>query len=256
MHRQILCLFVVVSFCACDPTSNISQTPSVYTETSHKNPITDSVNRLGATLSFQIPKFSTVDLEYRLNNKFTLQGSYSGTFGKYYRTGDDIVGMPKMKFAAGDFAGWYIHNVKKDNLLVKLGIGFGNTMSIVEPGPNDPKAFDYSGNFQRIQIVVGYQKNFQKNRALGLSWRQSVVNFKTYTLPDTAFNNKVQLLSDPQLYYQFHVANGFSIQFFLGVFLNGSDAGNRSVDHLVDTWRIQRGFMGLKAFYNWKARKD
>jgi hypothetical protein len=248
-------IILAVFVSACEPSSRLYLTPPIYFASSHAIPVTDSNNKLSVSASLMLPPVAELKAEYRVNKNLFTIFSYSGKMGGYSEFSNNDIDY---RYATNSFdwqAGYRVHRpMKKDRFFIVAGYGRGKTTSIVPEFDNSIQ-FVYKGNYSKFSITPAVQLINKTRARFIFSWRQSFVNFNEYLLPDTAYYNKRQFLSDMMLSL-FLTEKQFGLNFFfLGGFLNGREAGNRQFDYKPEVWRIERFYMGINLSYKFLHKK-
>lgn len=247
---------LIVLLSGCGSTSRLYQTPPLYFGSSHFLPITDSNKNITASAGFTVPTTMEVKAQYRFDKNFFGGISYHGDLGNYAEYSNSDVDTYKFKMASFDIcSGFSKHwNLGKAGLFISVGYGRGRTTSIV-PEYDNSKQFYYKGNFQRFTITPGFDCFTGKHHKLQFSWRQSLVQFKNYKLPDTAYHNKQQFLSDVMITLSFK-KRGFGMNLFAGGFINGkSSESDRQMDLSADQWKTESLIIGMNLTYEFNSHK-
>jgi hypothetical protein len=255
MVKSFSALLISVSIISgCVPTSKFYLTPPTYFGTPHAVPVADSLKQLVISASAMIPIAAEVRCEYRANKNFVFNLSYFGNAGAYSKFSNNDIDY---RYSTGSFdiqMGYMIQpHKKKDRFFIMAGFGKGQTTSIVSEYDNSTNFF-YNNRFSRFTLTPGMYLIQKKYIRLSLSWRQSFTGFNKYELPDTAYHNKNQFLTDLML--NVHLPGketGF--KFFIGSFLNGMQGGNRQFDQKPELWRIERFYAGINFSYRFSVKK-
>ena len=253
MVKSLSALLISVSIITgCEPTSKLYLTPPTYFGTSHAVPVADSLKQIVISASAMLPAAAGVRCEYRANNNFVFNLSYFGNIGATSGFNNNNIDY---RYSTGSFdiqMGYIIRpHKRKDRFFIMAGFGKGQTTSIVSEYDNS-KDFFYKGRFLRFTLTPGIYLIQKKYIRLSFSWRQSFTGFSSYELPDTAYHNKNQFLTDVMI--NVHLpGKETGVKFFIGSFLNGMQGGNRQFDQKPELWRIERFYAGINFSYRFSV---
>ncbi len=254
MKKYLLIIIVTaITLSGCEPTTLLYKTPPTYFGSPHSIPATDSVKQLAVGGSITIPVVTELKSEYRINKNFLVTLSYFGNLGAYSHFNNNNIDY-RYSASSFDCQAGYVHRPdKKIRSFIISGYGWGHTISIV-PEYDNSVDFIYKADFSGFTITPGIQFTVNKQANLSFSWRQSFITFNKYELPDTAYNNKGQFLTNMML--DLSVVNKkIGLNIFFGSFLNGLQGGDRQLDQKPETWRIERFFAGINLYYRFSFKK-
>jgi hypothetical protein len=247
---------MIISLPGCEPTSRLYQTPPLYFGSSHFLPMSDSNKHITASAGITAPTTMELKTQYRFDKNFFGGVSYHGNMGKYADYSNSDVADYKFKMTSFEICSGFSKNWKpeKAGLFISVGYGRGHTTSIV-PENDNSQQFYYNGNFRTFTIIPGFDFITGRSSKLLFSWRQSLVKFKDYKLPDTGYYNKHQFLSDIMLSFSLK-KSGFGMNLFTGGFLNGKNsASDRQFDLRPDQWKTESFIIGMNLAYDFKFHK-
>jgi hypothetical protein len=252
--KKYLLITIVTSIIlsACEPTTLLYKTPPTYFGSPHSIPATDSAKQLAVSGSITLPLAAELKSEYRINKNFLITLSYFGNLGAYSHFNNNNI---EYRYSTNSFdcqAGYFHRSDKKIGLFLISGYGWGHSISIV-PEYDNSVDFIYKADFSRFTITPGIQFTISKQANFSFSWRQSFIQFTKYQLPDTAYNNKKQFLTDMMLNLSV-VDKKMGLNIFFGSFLNGLQGGDRQLDQKPEIWRIERFFAGIKLSYRFSLK--
>jgi len=235
-------------------TTNLYQTPPLYFGSSHFVPEGDSSKCLTGNVSFVTPNAAELKIVYRINKSFLTGISYHGNLGKYSDYSNNGISYRFNTTSFDIYSGFSKHWDKKSGLFVMAGYGWGSNTSIV-PEYDNSEQFIYQGRFRRFTAIPGIDVATGQRTKLIFSWRESLIQFQKYELPDTTYFHKQQFLSDMMLRFSLK-GNKTGFNIFSGSFLNGSGGADRQRDPKPDQWKIESFFAGIGITYEFAGKKN